>query len=648
MKNEMSAIDLGICVKELEGLTDAWTDKIYEMDGVFLIRLHVSGEGRRDLIIEPGRRIHLTWMKYHPPEQPTSFVMFLRKHLGNAQLTKIEQPDFERILELTFAGDKTENTLVAELFGAGNLILRDENWEIVQPLKEEIWKHRSLKAGERYEYPPKRGIDIRSLDRKSLSGAVSGAPDLVRGLAKNLNIGGEIAEEICARSGLDKNRGPETLSKSEFGKLLSATCELLEENPSPVVVLDNGDPLSVLPFPFQIFSGKKMEYFEKFNQALDDYFGRALVKQAGAKRKKRMEKKLEKIGTRLDKQKSRLKKLEEEAPKIRNRADAISAHHKTIDKALEKLKDLRRSEDWETAEERVREARDLSEQWARFIRSIDPQNGTIQMELPETSVAVNLKFSAFENASKLYERHKRIEKKIKGTKKAINETHRELEKVRAEGLPPPTRPLPEKRRERKWFERYRWFRSSEDFLVIGGRDVSTNQEVVEKHMGPQDLYFHAGIRGAPHVIVKSEGREVPEATIDEAARFAALHSRAWRRGLGNMDVYWANPDQVSKHAPSGEYLPKGSYMVRRERNYKTVPMEAAVGLVEVNNDKIPMCGPPSAVSAHSDRQVLIKPRGKKKSDLAREIRDRLGDEELEIKIDDLMRVLPPGKGTIVG
>ncbi|KXB04629.1 hypothetical protein AKJ48_01965 [candidate division MSBL1 archaeon SCGC-AAA261O19] len=647
MKNEMSALDIGVCVNELQDLSDAWVDKIYEIDGTFLTRLHLPEEGRKDLIVEPGRRIHLTSMKYHPPQQPTSFAMLLRKYLSNTRLAGIRQPDFERIVELTFTRKDAERTLIAELFGAGNLILCDENREIIQPYKGESWKARSIRSGEKYEYPPKRGVDIRSLDREILKKAISEAPDLVRGLARNLNIGGTIAEETCERSGLDKSRDPQSLSKSEFNKLLSSTRELLEETPKPVVVFENGDPLTVLPFSFQIFRENKMDEFEEFNQALDDYFGRTIVQRAGVERKKRMEKKIKKITTRLDRQRDRLTELEEKAPKVQEEADAISAHYKTIDRAIEKLKELRRSSDWKTTKEKVEEARASNEKWAKFIRSINPQNGTIEMKLPEAIVTVSLKFSAFENASKLYDRHKRIENKIGGVKKAIGETREELERVQEEGLPAPSKPVPEKVRKRKWFERYRWFRSSDDFLVIGGRDVHTNQEVVEKHMDPQDLYFHADIRGAPHVIIKTEGEDVPEATIGEAARFAALHSRAWREGLGNMDVYWAEPDQVSKHAPSGEYLPKGSYMIRGERNYKTVPLEAGVGLVEVNDDKIPMCGPPSAVKTHSEKVILVKPRGEKKSDLAHKIKTQLEEAGLEVKVDDLMRVLPPGEGTIV-
>lgn len=185
-------------------------------------------------------------------------------------------------------------------------------------------------------------------------------------------------------------------------------------------------------------------------------------------------------------------------------------------------------------------------------------------------------------------------------------------------------------------------------LAIAGRDVKTNQEVVEKHMEPGDRYLHADLKGAPHAVIKAEGREIPENTLREAARFAAMHSRAWREGLASADVYWVSPEQVSSEAPPGEYLPKGGYMIEGERNYLTVPLEAGVGLIEVEGVKIPMCGPPSAAEKHSDITITLKPGGSKKSDLAHEIKARLEEEAgREIDVDELMRILPPGEGMIV-
>ena len=52
-------------------------------------------------------------------------------------------------------------------------------------------------------------------------------------------------------------------------------------------------------------------------------------------------------------------------------------------------------------------------------------------------------------------------------------------------------------RESKWYERYRWFITSDGFLAIGGRDASSNSAIIRKYLTEQDLVFHAEIP-APH------------------------------------------------------------------------------------------------------------------------------------------------------
>ncbi len=87
------------------------------------------------------------------------------------------------------------------------------------------------------------------------------------------------------------------------------------------------------------------------------------------------------------------------------------------------------------------------------------------------------------------------------------QTGREMELLRSKEPETEVKPPP-KRRKAKWFERHRWFISSDDMLVIGGRDANGNAEIVEKHMEPGDLYLHAEIVGAPHVVIKSAGKEM--------------------------------------------------------------------------------------------------------------------------------------------
>src|SRR5690606_27678794 len=133
------------------------------------------------------------------------------------------------------------------------------------------------------------------------------------------------------------------------------------------------------------------------------------------------------------------------------------------------------------------------------------------------------------------------------------------------------------KREMKWFEKFRWFLSSDGFLVLGGRDAGTNEIVVKRHMEPRDIYLHSDIHGAPSVIIKSQGKEIPETTIQEAAVFAASFSSAWTRGFSSLDVYWVHPEQVSKTPKSGEFVARGAFIIRGSRNYiRGVPLKIAV------------------------------------------------------------------------
>ena len=167
-------------------------------------------------------------------------------------------------------------------------------------------------------------------------------------------------------------------------------------------------------------------------------------------------------------------------------------------------------------------------------------------------------------------------------------------------------------------------------------------------MEPNDRHLHADIVGAPHVVIKSGNREIPEATLREAAEFAAMHSKAWREGLGNLDVYWVMPNQVSKRAPSGTYLPKGSYVIEGKRNFIKVPLRGAIGVLMVDGEKVVTCGPPSAMRKHSQIVMEISPGGLKKSELARKIQCRFKAEGIKVSIEEIERALPPGKGEVRG
>jgi len=644
MKLSMSSFDIMVCVRELKNAIGMRVDNVYELDGSVILRLRSKGEGRQDLVIEPRRRVNLTGRVYKAPKQPSSFAMLLRKHLENAEVLEISQPGFERIVEIKFSGSE-ERILIAEIFGEGNIILCDSKKKIIQPYKVAVWRHRILKPGEPYLYPPARGTDITSLDISGFRQALEKAPDLVRGLAVNLGLGGPLAEEICARVAVGRERKPSEISEAELDSIFKSVRDMISQELAPCIVFEDGQPVDVVPFDFKTNFGKEAKRFGSFNEALDEYFSTIAVIAVSEKQKRNFENRMEKLLKRQIEQQEQFASLYKKSSEAKRKADLIAIHHVRIDEMLRVLEGLRTSKGWKGVTEEIEKAKSNGENWATGIKSLDFNESKVEIELAGQSIDINMRASAYENATRFYKDYKNLSEKSIGARESLEQTGRELELLKA-GAPEIEARPPPKRRKARWFERHRWFVSSDGMLVIGGRDTGGNVEVVEKHMEPGDRYLHAEIMGAPHVVIKSTGKEVPQATLAEAAEFAAFNSRAWREGLGSLDVYWAMPEQVSSKAPSGTYLGKGSYVIQGKRNLLKVPLRAAVGVMAIDGDEVVVCGPKSAVEKHSKVFVEVYPGPEKKSDLAHKIQAEFKSKGVEVPVDEIERALPPGTGEI--
>lgn len=251
---------------------------------------------------------------------------------------------------------------------------------------------------------------------------------------------------------------------------------------------------------------------------------------------------------------------------------------------------------------------------------------------------VDIRKSVSENAAVFYERAKKQKSKISGMEKAIADTEKKLENVVDDVE---DEPVLKKRRQRRWFEAFRWFNSSDGLLVLGGRDATSNEVLIKKHLEPGDLVFHANIQGAPFFVVKSSGNEPGEATVSEACQAAASYSKAWKKGMGAADVYEVAPEQVSKTPPSGEYLPKGAFMVYGEKNWhKGVPLKVAVGVVDGQT----IGGPVSAIKTQTRDYVEVGVGDMSQGKAAKKIKHTLKDADL----NDIQGFLPAGGSQVLG
>jgi hypothetical protein len=217
------------------------------------------------------------------------------------------------------------------------------------------------------------------------------------------------------------------------------------------------------------------------------------------------------------------------------------------------------------------------------------------------------------------------------------------------------------RRSEEWYERFRWFHTSDGFLVIGGRDADENEALVKKYLERGDRFFHTQAHGGPVTILKATGpsepaREVdfPDSSIDEAAQFAVSYSSVWKEGRFADDAYSVTPDQVSKTPESGEFLEKGGFAIRGDRTYhRDVEVGVAVGITCEPRTGV-IGGPPSAIVSRAETSVEIEPGRYAQNDVAKRIyrtfRERFADTAFVRKVaspDLIQEFLPPGGSRMV-
>ncbi len=251
-----------------------------------------------------------------------------------------------------------------------------------------------------------------------------------------------------------------------------------------------------------------------------------------------------------------------------------------------------------------------------------------------TKLTIDITKSIEENASLYYEKAKKMKKKAEGAKKALEENLRKVKKLEKE-----KKIIEEKevkkpsRTEKKWYEKFHWFISSEGFLVIGGRDSTSNEIVIKKHTDKNDLVFHTDITGSPFFVVKSNGKEIGEDTKKQTADATISYSKAWKLGLTTTPVFYVKPEQVSKKAKPGEYLKKGAFMIYGKTNYIENKINLAVGI----KDDVIMAGPVEAIKKNCEKFVEIKQGREKTSSVAKIIKHKIGG-----NLDDIIRALPAG------
>lgn len=246
--------------------------------------------------------------------------------------------------------------------------------------------------------------------------------------------------------------------------------------------------------------------------------------------------------------------------------------------------------------------------------------------------------NAFENAAVYFDRAKKAKAKLASLEKAAimlqqrldqkNKQQEEVKEIQKVLI----------KRKKEWFEKFHWCFTSNGFLVLAGRDQSSNEHLIKKVMQPSDVYFHADVSGSAHTILVTGGKNVKMEDKEQAAAFAALWSGFWKSGSSQAEVYSVKPEQVSKKAPTGESMGAGSFMIYGEREwFKKIPLKLTVGIDEQNR----VCsGPPTAIQKQCKTLIELIPGEKPKSEVTKGMAAYFKRHDLIVNLDEIQSMIP--------
>ena len=704
MSEGLNSLDLKFVVRELrESLLGGRFRKIYQYgDGRFLFDIYLSTKGGFLLHADMGS-IFLAQGKQPAPQTPPDFCMLLRKYLIGARIKDIRQVGFDRIVEI----ETDNNIIVFEMMPPGNIVICDSFRKIIMPLKVKRFSDREIVPKKEYRHPPARKNPF-NISTESFAELVRGSPENIGNFLTSMGFGRAYAEEICFLAGADTQIPNHDLSEDAIGTIFRVIRETGARRPDPVTYEDG----SVFLFPMKTVKGQIKARWSGLSPALSELYlnegdepemplreetpdenkevhmiqkepekEEESAEEKVAFDKEPEEKEMPQEPSPEDKKQETLKRIisrqEEAAGKMKEkrttqkeRADLIYRFYGTVEDVINGIQRARDSGmGWTEIKER---AENEPTPEAEAIEEIREHEGRVLVNLGGKQVEIDFTKSVEENAEDYYEDSKRAKKKMEGAEKAMQEKKQELETSGHEEEKPAEKPKPKKRKPRKrWYEKFRWFISSKGFLIVAGKDAKTNDKLIKKHTDPKDIVFHADIAGAAFVVAKGKGTRgtkftslkgddlMPLEVKKEASEIAAACSKAWQKGLANIDVQGFRPEQLKKTAADGTNLPKGSFHVDGEKElFKDVEIKLSFGvLMDKKEGRAEViAGPVMAMRTFSKYFVTIKPGETPASELSKQIKEKLvyksnpDERPIVEQIDsaEIERLIPSGSGMIFG
>ncbi len=483
-------------------------------------------------------RVNLTDTTPENPKQPPVLCMMFRKFLCGGRLIAIHQDGLERIINFDFEctneiGDTVQNRLTAEIMGKhSNIILltkKEDGWRVVDSVKritDDISSVRRILPNILYELPPRdERICLLDYDFADFRDRLSGYSE--QRLAKALPLIFEGISPIFARECAysctkDIDAVVNTLTEDQTDKLIffikKSRDYMLEHNGCTVVTDKYGKPKDFSFIPINQYGSEMTEtHFDSPNALLDKFYGSRAdadrIKQRSGDLMKTILNIYERISRKLELQKQELAECSQRDD-FRVCGDLLSSNLYRMEKGMNEIT----VDDFVNGGERVIKldvrltpSQNAQKYYAEY-RKLDTAEKMLSKLIEQGEKELVYIDSVFDAASRIGSGT--------GSDAELSEIRRELHET---GYLKQTKN--DKRKAEKPLPPLK-FRSSDGFEILVGRNNYQNDKLTLKTAKGEDIWLHTQNIAGSHAIICTEGKEVPDNTIVEAATLAAYCSKA--------------------------------------------------------------------------------------------------------------------------
>uniref|UniRef100_A0A673C8Y5 Ribosome quality control complex subunit NEMF n=1 Tax=Sphaeramia orbicularis TaxID=375764 RepID=A0A673C8Y5_9TELE len=620
MKTRFTTVDIRAVIAEINAnYIGMRVNNVYDIDNkTYLIRLQ-KPDSKAVLLIESGTRIHSTDFEWPKNMMPSGFAMKCRKHLKTRRLVGVKQLGIDRIVDIQFGSDEAAYHLIIELYDRGNIILADHEYTILNLLRFRTAEAEDVKIAVRERYPIENARPpepLISLERLTeILSQASNGEQLKRVLNPHLPYGATLIEHCLIEAGIPGSAKVDSQADAAQGivelRAKGYIIQKIEKKPSLIPDKPMGFVILYDEFhPFLFAQNAKSPYleFDSFDKAVDEFFSKMESQKIDMKALQQEKQALKKLENVKKDHEQRLEALHQAQEVDRIKGELVEMNLPIVERALQVVRSaLANQVDWTEIGVIVKEAQDAGDPVACAIKELKLQTNHITMLLKNPYISeedqeegeekdeeqkgkkgknkdkgqnkkpqrnkpvlvdVDLGLSAYANAKKYYDYKRSAEKKERKTIEAAGKAMKSAEKKTQQTLKEvQTVTTIQKARKVYWFEKFLWFISSENYLIIAGRDQQQNEMIVKRYLRAGDVYVHADLHGATSCVIKNpSGDPIPPRTLTEAGTMAVCYSAAWDAKI-ITSAWWVHHHQVSKTAPTGEYLTTGSFMIRGKKNF---------------------------------------------------------------------------------